>query len=92
MRILLVTSPHPEASWLHKALQESGHSVPRADDLRDGLFLASQEAFDATVATSRRARSTVASGVSRANSSVMRCVRLFVIVAPRWCGLVTRFA
>lgn len=51
MRILLVTSPHPEASWLHKALQESGHSVPRADDLRDGLFLASQEAFDAIVAT-----------------------------------------
>ena len=51
MRVLLVTSPHPEASWLHKALQESGHSVPRADDLRDGLFLASQEAFDAIVAT-----------------------------------------
>lgn len=51
MRILLVTSPHPEALWLHKALQESGHSVPRADDLRDGLFLASQEAFDAIVAT-----------------------------------------
>lgn len=51
MRILLVTSPHPEASWLHKALQESGHSVPRADDRRDGLFLASQEAFDAIVAT-----------------------------------------
>ncbi|MCA8234372.1 response regulator transcription factor [Burkholderia cenocepacia] len=51
MRILLVTSPHPEASWLHKALQESGHSVPRADDLRDALFLASQEAFDAIVAT-----------------------------------------
>jgi two-component system, OmpR family, response regulator len=51
MRVLLVTSPHPEASWLHKALQESGHSLQRADDLRDGLFLASQEAFDAIVAT-----------------------------------------
>ncbi|KVL27374.1 response regulator transcription factor [Burkholderia sp. MSMB1835] len=51
MRILLVTSPHPEASWLHKALQESGHSVQRTDDPRDGLFLASQEAFDALVAT-----------------------------------------
>ncbi|MFH5250598.1 response regulator transcription factor [Burkholderia semiarida] len=51
MRVLLVTSPHPEASWLHKALQESGHSVQRADDPRDGLFLASQEAFDAIVAT-----------------------------------------
>ncbi|WP_414443318.1 response regulator transcription factor [Burkholderia sp. 22PA0099] len=51
MRILLVTSPHPEAAWLHKALQESGHSLQRADDLRDGLFLASQEAFDAIVTT-----------------------------------------
>ncbi|WP_246796172.1 response regulator transcription factor [Burkholderia perseverans] len=51
MRILLVTSRHPEASWLHKALQESGHSLQRADDLRDGLFLASQETFDAIVAT-----------------------------------------
>lgn len=51
MRVLLVTSPHPEAAWLHKALQESGHSLQRADDLRDGLFLASQETFDAIVAT-----------------------------------------
>nr|WP_241014489.1 response regulator transcription factor [Burkholderia sp. Ac-20379] len=48
---MLVTSLHPEAAWLHKALQESGHSLQRADDLRDGLFLASQEAFDAIVAT-----------------------------------------
>ncbi|RQV09217.1 DNA-binding response regulator [Burkholderia cenocepacia] len=62
MRILLVTSPHPEASWLHKALQESGHSVPRADDLRDGLFLASQEAFDAIVATAFEPGGDVALG------------------------------
>lgn len=60
MRILLVTSPHPEASWLHKALQESGHSLQRADDLRDGLFLASQEAFDAIVATAFEAGSDAA--------------------------------
>ncbi len=51
MRILLVTTAHPEAAWLHKALQESGHSLQRADDLRDGLFLASQEVFDAIVVT-----------------------------------------
>ncbi|MEK6423613.1 MAG: response regulator transcription factor [Burkholderia gladioli] len=60
MRILLVTSPHPEAAWLHKALQESGHSLQRADDLRDGLFLASQEAFDAIVATALEAGSDAA--------------------------------
>ncbi|KUZ11392.1 transcriptional regulator [Burkholderia diffusa] len=60
MRILLVTSPHPDASWLHKALQESGHSLQRADGLRDGLFLASQEAFDAIVATAFEAGSDAA--------------------------------
>ncbi|MBN3833966.1 response regulator transcription factor [Burkholderia sp. Ac-20344] len=51
MRVLLVASPHPEASWLYKALQESGYSLQRTDDLRDGLFLASQEAFDAIFVT-----------------------------------------
>ncbi|ACR30358.1 response regulator transcription factor [Burkholderia glumae] len=60
MRILLVGSRHPEASWLHKALQESGHSLQRADDLRDGLFLASQERFDAIVATALDAGSDAA--------------------------------
>ncbi|KVG10014.1 response regulator transcription factor [Burkholderia thailandensis] len=49
MRTLFVTAPHHEAAWLYKALQESGHSVQRADDLRDGVFLAWQEPFDAIV-------------------------------------------
>ncbi|MEA3084526.1 MAG: two-component system, OmpR family, response regulator [Paraburkholderia sp.] len=49
MRILFVGPPHPEAAWLFKALQESAHSLQRADDLRDGVFLASQEPYDAVV-------------------------------------------
>ncbi|QLD47811.1 winged helix-turn-helix transcriptional regulator [Paraburkholderia fungorum] len=49
MRILFVGPSHPEAAWLFKALQESAHSLQRADDLRDGVFLASQEPFDAIV-------------------------------------------
>jgi two-component system, OmpR family, response regulator len=49
MRVLFVSAPHPEASWLYKALQESAHSLQRAEDLRDGAFLAAQEAFDAIV-------------------------------------------
>ncbi|WP_144110518.1 response regulator transcription factor [Paraburkholderia sp. BCC1886] len=49
MRVLFVGPSHPEAAWLFKALQESAHSLQRADDLRDGLFLASQEPFDAIV-------------------------------------------
>ncbi|MFM0741133.1 winged helix-turn-helix domain-containing protein [Paraburkholderia xenovorans] len=49
MRVLFVGPSHPEAGWLFKALQESAHSLQRADDPRDGVFLASQEAFDAVV-------------------------------------------
>jgi DNA-binding response OmpR family regulator len=49
MRVLFVGPAHPEAAWLFKALQESAHSLQRADDLRDGVFLAAQEPFDAIV-------------------------------------------
>ncbi|ALP66084.1 MULTISPECIES: winged helix-turn-helix transcriptional regulator [Paraburkholderia] len=49
MRILLVSPAIPEAGWLHKAFQESAHSLQRAEDARDGLFLASHEPFDAVV-------------------------------------------
>lgn len=49
MRILFVAAVHPESAWLYKALQESAHSLQRADDLRDGAFLATQEPFDAIV-------------------------------------------
>ncbi|MFC0400693.1 response regulator transcription factor [Paraburkholderia rhizosphaerae] len=50
MRILLVSPEHPEATWLHKAFRESAHSVQRADDIRDGVFLATHDPFDAIVA------------------------------------------
>jgi two-component system, OmpR family, response regulator len=49
MRILLVSPPHAEAAYLQKALQECAHSLQRADDCRDGVFVASQEPFDAIV-------------------------------------------
>lgn len=49
MRVLFVGPAHPEAAWLFKALQESAHSLQRADDLRDGVFLATQEPFDTIV-------------------------------------------
>ncbi|WP_313955675.1 DNA-binding response regulator [Paraburkholderia sp. BCC1884] len=49
MRVLFVGPAHPEAAWLFKALQESAHSLQRADDLRDGVFLAAQEPFDVIV-------------------------------------------
>lgn len=50
MRILLVSPPHAEAAYLQKALQECVHSLQRADDCRDGIFVASQEPFDAIIA------------------------------------------
>ena len=49
MRILFVALAHPEANWLYKAMQESGHSLVRSDDVRDGVFLSGQERFDAIV-------------------------------------------
>ncbi|MFP3184200.1 MAG: DNA-binding response regulator, partial [Paraburkholderia sp.] len=57
MRILFVAAQHPESAWLYKALQESAHSLQRADDLRDGAFLATQEPFDAIVLVSLEAAS-----------------------------------
>jgi two-component system, OmpR family, response regulator len=50
MRVLFIAPPHPESAWLFKALQECAHSLQRADDMRDGIFLAGQEPFDAVVA------------------------------------------
>jgi two-component system, OmpR family, response regulator len=50
MRILFIPSAHPESSWLYKAFQEGAHSLQRAEDLPDGMVLATQEAFDAIVA------------------------------------------
>lgn len=49
MRILLVCPRHAEGAWLQKALQESAHSLQRAEDLRDGLFIAGDEPFDVLI-------------------------------------------
>ncbi|WP_395071065.1 response regulator transcription factor [Paraburkholderia silvatlantica] len=49
MRILLISPNHAEGAWLHKALQESAHSLQRAEDLRDSLFVAGEEPFDAVI-------------------------------------------
>jgi two-component system OmpR family response regulator len=46
MRILLVSTSRADSAYLHKALRESAHSLQVTDDLRDGLFLASQDTFD----------------------------------------------
>jgi two-component system, OmpR family, response regulator len=49
MRILLISPSHAEGAWLQKALQESAHSLQRAEDLRDGAFVAGEEPFDAVI-------------------------------------------
>jgi two-component system, OmpR family, response regulator len=49
MRILLISPNHAEGAWLQKALLESAHSLQRAEDLRDGLFVAGEEPFDAVI-------------------------------------------
>jgi two-component system OmpR family response regulator len=60
MRILFIPCSHPESAWLCKALQESAHSVLRAEDLPDGMVLAAHEAFDAVVVTALEPQSLMA--------------------------------
>ncbi|WP_232451145.1 response regulator transcription factor [Burkholderia ubonensis] len=49
MRILFISDGQSEADWLAHALRESAHSLQRVDDIRDGIFLAGQERFDAVI-------------------------------------------
>ncbi|MFT3761111.1 MAG: response regulator transcription factor [Pseudoxanthomonas sp.] len=49
MRILLVEDDTHTAAFIAKGLKEDGHSVDHADNGKDGLFLASTEAYDAIV-------------------------------------------
>lgn len=51
MRILFIPCQHPRSLWFVRALQESGHSLQRAEDLHDGVLLAANEVFDAVIAT-----------------------------------------
>jgi two-component system OmpR family response regulator len=60
MRILFAAASHPESAWLYKALQESAHSLQRAEDARDGAFLATQEPFDAIIVLALEASSYAA--------------------------------
>jgi two-component system, OmpR family, response regulator len=49
MKILVVEDDRETASYLVKGLSESGYTVDRADDGREGLFLASSGDYDAIV-------------------------------------------
>jgi two-component system OmpR family response regulator len=50
MRILIIEDDEETAAYLVKGLTESGYVVDRAADGRDGLFLATENAYDAIVA------------------------------------------
>src|SRR5438874_9941900 len=49
MKILVVEDDRETASYLVKGLNESGYTVDRASDGRDGLFLATSGSYDAVV-------------------------------------------
>lgn len=49
MRVLLVEDDDRTASYMAKGLSESGHLVDRAADGHEGLFLASENDYDAIV-------------------------------------------
>jgi two-component system OmpR family response regulator len=49
MRILIVEDDPHTATFIAKGLAEDGHTVDRADNGRDGLFLATTETYDAII-------------------------------------------
>jgi len=49
MRILIIEDDDETAAYLAKGLKETGYTVDRAADGRDGLFLATSETYDAMV-------------------------------------------
>ncbi len=49
MKVLLIEDDREVAGFIADRLQESGHSVERADNGRDGLFIAASENYDALV-------------------------------------------
>jgi len=49
MRILIVEDDPHTATFIAKGLTEDGHTVDRADNGRDGLFLATTETYDAII-------------------------------------------
>jgi two-component system OmpR family response regulator len=71
MRILFIPCQNAYSAWLFNALEESGYSLQRAEDLPDGMLLATQEAFDAVVATALdpRAQGTLVAALSALASS-----------------------
>jgi len=73
MRVLLVTGSQPDSTWLFKALRENAHSLQRIDNVRDGIFLASQERFDAVIVTATEA--TPYSGLLQSLSKLARASR-----------------
>jgi two-component system, OmpR family, response regulator len=49
MKVLLIEDNQQVSQFIRKGLQESGHTVDHADNGRDGLFLATTEAYDAMI-------------------------------------------
>jgi two-component system OmpR family response regulator len=49
MRILVIEDDNDTAAYLAKGLKETGYTVDRAADGREGLFLATSEQYDAMI-------------------------------------------
>ena len=81
MRILFIPCRHPHSAWLFKALEESVHSLQRAEDLPDGILLAAQEVFDAVVATALdpQSHSALITGLSALASAAGRAAVVTIL-------------
>ena len=78
MKILLVEDDKQTAEYVAKGLREHGHVVDRADNGRDGLFLASSEPYDVMVVDRHMPQMDGLSLVKAARAANVRTPVLFL--------------
>ena len=49
MRILVIEDDHDVSAYIAKGIKEAGHTLDLADNGKDGLFLATTEAYDVMI-------------------------------------------
>jgi two-component system OmpR family response regulator len=78
VKILLVEDDKQTAEYVAKGLREHGHVVDRADNGRDGLFLASSEPYDVMVVDRHMPQMDGLSLVKAARAASVRTPVLFL--------------
>ena len=78
VKILLVEDDKQTADYIAKGLREHGHTVDRADNGRDGLFLATSEPYDVLIVDRHMPHMDGLSLVKAARASTVKTPVLFL--------------